>query len=838
MSARSEGFHWTPPRQALDALVDVMVLTAVEHALELPEGERRAYLEGDSGLGGAAQLAAIRLLSECEQLEQSDRVRPSGEANERAPFSIDLATLVATEASLERTRELLRPDALIGPYRIVRFVAAGGMGEVYEAIDGRVGRRVAIKLLPAFASSERIARFAREAALMGRLEHPAIARLYEWSRAASVEGRHGELDFIAMEFIDGVTLIEAASELRARNPCEPHEIVELLLPVVDAVAHAHARGVLHRDIKPANILVERDGRARLLDFGVASVFSADEQFAVTMTSDVQRPGTLAYMSPEQVRGGGARVTTQSDVYALGLVLAESLTGERVVETEGRGIGEVVEDVLKREAPSIMPGEGLPGARSRGTWSALDFVVRKALRKDPGARHSSAAALAEDLRRVLAGEQPAGRRLGAIEAASVFVSRHRRALLLGAAVVTATALALAFGAVQFVRAREAEARSDVLVGQLLTGSKPLLFDLHARLRDEGQPLAARRAAFEASVSYLEWMRERSGADKRVLHEIAYHFRMLGAVAGGAGDASLGDAEAARASFGRSLEILDALIAAGDGSDPERRWRLLRAEVLRGLGDLESMENRPPFYRRAREDQRAAILLMPAGAERDAVERFFLLTSVQSARMANDLAELEAPLARLEELAREDRFADDADFWSEVAMARRYHLDLLESASRRDEALAAARGSAQAFERSIALGLDEFTNNRHLARVELALVSLSAAERSAEASIDLLLAALARSRHATNLKPGNSFARISFIEALGVFALAARDAARSRAELGDRAGADRIVARALEAFDEGERFIQAFPIEGGPHVREGSVLEGVRGMRGELAALSGD
>jgi hypothetical protein len=835
------------------------VLAAVELALEVPTAERRACLSRVLANDADARVVAERLLSECERCEEADLVAAAVEEGERryqlerGPFAIDLAALLA-EAEGEGespdetcgntvARHRLGADTRLGGHRIVRFVAAGGMGEVYEAVDERLGRRVAIKVLPAWASVDRAVRFAREAILMGRLEHPAIGRLYESGRVPSQDGGGAALDFMAMEFIEGVPLGEATERIRKDRPLDPRPIVELLLPIIDAVAYAHARGVLHRDIKPANILVESSGKARLLDFGVAALLGPDDQLALTATGDSHRPGTLAYMSPEQVRGGSARVTTQSDIYALGLVLAESLTGRRVAETEGRGIGEVVEDVLRREPAPIVPPARSLGSRAGipwrsvdlALWHALDFVVRRALRKDPAARQSSAAQLAEDLRRVLAGEQPSGRRLGKMERLVAFAARHRRAVAIGAAAVVVTGVAVAFGAAQFVRAREAEVRSELMIGGLLDGSRPLVVDLNKRLLEEGQPLAVRRAALEATVRYLEWVQQNAGDDARVLSELAERYHLLGRVAGSTGMGSLGDAESARLHFERSRAILDQLLSRHDDKD----LRMRRASLLREYGGLFEIEERERLFRLAAHDQRAAVALMPDGAARDEAERALLTTEVQAARKRLDLAGFTRPIARFREIAGKEPSWQDAEFLSEYGLALRCHADVLERKGGTQEALATARDAERAFCASIALGLDEFTNNRHLARIEFMITRLTSGERRLDESLASLVQSLARARKAAVLRPGDSFARASHLEAIILFAGAARGIAQDFHAQADsdatHAAVRHFVDDAIEAFDAEVVFTQGLPLEGAPHTREAQTLEDVANAREALSGV---
>lgn len=831
-TAQGDGLRTPPPSDAV-RLVERSVLLAVESALELPSDERRGYIDRCPSLDDEHRARALMLLTECERVEQADAARTVAAANgavaEPEFLAIDLASLLAREDEASGEHRRLSNGANLGPYRIERFIAAGGMGEVYEAVDPRIGRRVAIKTLPLAGSAERAQRFMREAMLMARLEHPAIARMYEWG---SSDASERSPPFIAMEFIEGRPLRDAAAAIRT-NADGPNAVVRLLLPVVDAVAHAHARGVLHRDIKPGNILVDAAGMARLLDFGVAALIESDAQVALTLTEGAT-PGTLTYMSPEHVRGGSARVTTRSDVYGLGLVLYEVLAGRPAVETGNRGIAEVIDAVVRtdpRPLRELVPGIG----------TDLDFVVRKALRKEPSARYASADALAEDLRRVLAGDAPLGRDVGTLEAIRSLAHRNRRGIAIACAVLAGTGVALAFGAVQFVRAREAEARADVIVGQLLEGSKPILLDLHARLLAENQPLAARRAALEATVAYLEWVQANSQDDARVLAEVARRYRALASVAGSTGEASLGDSASATQYYLRSLALLDGLLAGADGTGGGRtvgaelrsQLHIDRSNVLRDYAGQLELGERAAYFERAARDQRAALELMTDGEERDRVERFLLFTQVQAARLAESKSAIEVPLERMRAMATEPRFAMKAEFLSELGLAEYFSMQVLELAGEFDGALARARASKAALERSMELGQDDFTNNRHLARVELVVASLTADERSPIDSLELLLAALSRSRLATNLKPEGSFHRLSHLEAIVQFAGAAKRVATHARDAGDDEGAHTVVVRALAAVEEDFAYTQALPTEGVLHRGEPKLCAEVTAARDALA-----
>ena len=332
------------------------VSSLLDAALERPPGERAAFLDEACSGQEALRERVEKLLANHEEAEANSFLEGGPVVN-----SMELA-----------------PGTELGHYKLVRLIGAGGMGEVYQATDTRLDRTVAIKVLPSHVADNLQARerFEREARTISQLNHPHICTLYD-------VGQENGVDFLVMEHIEGETLAERLE--KGALPLD--QALERGIEIADALDKAHRSGIVHRDLKPGNIMLTKSG-AKLLDFGLAklmpepSKLDPDAATATKMTREGTIIGTLQYMAPEQVEGKNADART--DIFALGSVLVEMVTGRRAFEGESQA--SLIGGILKDEPPSISAAP-----------PAVDHVVRTCLAKDPDERWQSATDLTRQLK---------------------------------------------------------------------------------------------------------------------------------------------------------------------------------------------------------------------------------------------------------------------------------------------------------------------------------------------------------------------------------------------------------------------------------------------------------
>ena len=430
-----------------------------------------------------------------------------------------------------RAAEAPLPAPGIGRYEIIEEVGRGGQGLVYRARDPESGRQVALKrpLAGSLATASMRRRFERELEAASALVHPHIVTVF------GLEITDG-VPILAMEWVDGVAITDWAAVNGARRG--PAEVVHTFLKVCDAVTYAHQHGIIHRDLKPANILVDANDDPLVLDFGLAKMIAPDGGDQSASMTD-QFVGTLAYASPEQVRGPDGRVDVRSDVYALGVVLYEVLTGRLPYEISG-GPARAAE-VIERTDPVR------PSAIVAHLDRDLEAITLKALAKDKGSRYQSTEALAADLRSYLAGEPVTARVPGPLTRLLHAVRRNRLAFAFAATVFLLVAV---FGgvsatlAVQYARQRnlavdarqtaEKEADKAQAISAFLQNMLASVDPMQANDRQiavfvgGGLSRSERRDVLEAASDRIETdLAGRPGVEAAIRQVIGVTFHSLGA-----------------------------------------------------------------------------------------------------------------------------------------------------------------------------------------------------------------------------------------------------------------------------------------------------------------------
>ncbi len=334
----------------------------------------------------------------------------------------------------------------IGGCRILRHLGSGGMGVVYEAEQDHPHRHVALKILrPGISSKHMLARIEHEAELLGRLCHPGIARIYG---SGSFDDGHGGVPYFIMELIERALPL---TEYADRHRLDARERVQLMSQICDAIQHGHDRSVIHRDLKPGNILIDEHGDPRIIDFGVATTGAGADSPLTRLTRDEQMIGTLQYMSPEQVDSKHKQVDVRTDVYGLGAVLYELLSGHPPIDLDGMPLPEAAKaicDTAPRPLSSI----------DRTLRGDLETVCRTAMAKEPSRRYKSAMAMGNDLQRWLHFEPITARPPSMLYLTGRFVRRHRTPVTFTAMLIAmlSTALVIVSGSL----ARESRHRVRV------------------------------------------------------------------------------------------------------------------------------------------------------------------------------------------------------------------------------------------------------------------------------------------------------------------------------------------------------------------------------------------
>ena len=543
------------------------VKVALHHAMELEPEERSAYLS---------------------QMSQADpdlgRQVDSLLASEDRAGSGFLNTPVLNAAGL------LDPEPAgpmigrrIGPYEILEQIGAGGMGEVYKAFraDDAYRKQVAIKLIRAGQDSQFVvARFRNERQILATLEHPNIARLLDGG--TTEDGN----PYFVMELIEGEPIDQY---------CEKRNLgvtgrLKLFVQVCSAVQYAHQRLIIHRDIKPGNILVTSEGMPKLLDFGIAKILTAEGAGELPeRTVTALRLLTPGYASPEQVRGEA--ITTASDVYSLGVVLYELLTGCSPYKTATGAPQELARSIcdeqpekpstrLRQNRQPLESGnavptsklqnkarEVLPEKRSKRLRGDLDNIVLMALRKEPQRRYVSVEQLAGDIQRHLENLPVTARQDSFGYRASKFVVRHKAGVAAAALIAISLIAGLTAALYEAGLARQQQSRAEKRFNDVRRLANSLLFDIHDAIRELPGSTPARKILVDRALQYLDSLAGESGNDASLLRELATAYERVAMVQGYYLQDSLGDTTGSLHSFQKAAAIRERLLAARPGDVPD-------------------------------------------------------------------------------------------------------------------------------------------------------------------------------------------------------------------------------------------------------------------------------
>ena len=567
------------------------ILEVFEDAADREGAERAAFL-----VGACAGDAGLR--NEVEALLASDECA--------APF------LNAPAVAAHLTSGDLAPPSCIGrrlgAYRILREISHGGMGEVYlaERADDQFRKQVAVKMIRSeIASPELLRRFRQERQMLARLEHPHIARLLDGG--LTDEG----MPYLVMEYVAGEPLLEYCD----RHVLSITDRLHLFQDVCAAVQMAHQNLIVHRDLKPANILVTANGAAKLLDFGIAKLVSPDpDDDLPEQTRTGFRLLTPEYSSPEQIRG--EPTSAASDVYALGVILYELLTGHRPYRLASQQAHVVARAVCEQEperpstvvmktvtAPSrsgsdpivltpegvSRPREGRPERLRRRLAGDLDTIALMALRKDPRRRYGSVQHFSDDLQRHLEGRPVSAQNDTLAYRTRKFVARNRTI------VATAVIALLAVGAGTVIALWQARVagrerdRAELRFAEVRQLATTFMFEFHEAIKDLDGSVRARQMLVHKATEHLDRLAAEVGGDPVLQRELATAYQQLGEIQGGVfAQAHLGDSAAALVSQRKALAMRESL-AVAHPADATLRTELAASytrmgELLLNTGDV--------------------------------------------------------------------------------------------------------------------------------------------------------------------------------------------------------------------------------------------------------------
>ena len=436
----------------------------------------------------------------------------------------------------------------IDNYRIVKEIGRGGMGLVYlaERVDGLFDQKVALKIIKRGMDTDAILkRFVMERQILASLEHPFIARLLDGGTT------YDGLPYFVLEYVEGSSVLEFCE---SKN-LSLNERLQLFRKICDAVTYAHQNLVVHRDLKPSNILVNKNGEPKLLDFGIAKLLHAESSGETEFTETGNRMLTPEYASPEQI--SGERVTTQSDVYSLGVLLSKLVRSPKP-EARSRSRFQISHSKFQnrkyfetRNLESETDNEQNAGKQRPKT--DLQAIMQTALREDILKRYSSVEQLSDDIRRHLEGLPVTAQKDSFAYKAAKFVYRNQFAVFAAAFVILALTAAAAFSVWQMQKANAAQSRAEQRFNEVRKLAGNVIFDYHDKIENLSGSTEIRGLMLKDSLAYLDSLAQESGNDAELSSEIGRTYLKIGDVQGKPFAANEGDTRGAMESYSKAERI---------------------------------------------------------------------------------------------------------------------------------------------------------------------------------------------------------------------------------------------------------------------------------------------
>ncbi len=561
-------------------------------------------------------------------------------ATERAEFLVgesetvrrEVAELIASHESAEdfiarsaADEYGLNTNALIGKqignYKLLEVVGTGGMGTVFRASRDGFEKEFAVKLIKRGMDTDAVLRrFQLERRILSRLEHPNIAGLIDGG--TTDDG----LPYFVLEYVDGVPVTRFCDD----QQLDVRERIELFRQICSAVSYAHQNLVVHRDLKPSNILVTADGTPKLLDFGIAKMLGSEETEA---TATQARMFTPEYASPEQLNG--LPVTTASDVYSLGVVLYEMLSGQRPFRSTGKNYQDVVNRILTEEParPSSFvggtqqaksgdtspddqlrtvseDGNKAAGVRDRRLLEGdLDNIILKALRKEPERRYQSVQEFSDDIRRHLSGLPVTATADTKLYRLSKFVGRHRMGVAAGSLAALVIFAVSGIAVWQGITANRERSSAERRFEQVRKLANAMIFDYQDEIERLPGTTPIRQRMVSDAIVYLDNLAVESSGDKSLLGELASAYAKIGDIQGNPFFANLGDMDGAFVSYNKALAIREDLLTGDPGN------KKLKLELSLSLGSIGDLHWAKGDYPNALEKYRRALTITELLANED-------------------------------------------------------------------------------------------------------------------------------------------------------------------------------------------------------------------------------